>query len=282
MRIVPIGKKEAVDRELPAGSNCGVCATDLPLTDPADDRFNRREFSERLAEIIKSTYEHNSLVIGIYGEWGCGKTTVLNFIEHELKNDPSTICIRFNPWRYRDEDTLTLMFFATLSAKLSNSNIKELKDIVGFINNIPLIYLPIQLLGAAHGMPIPTGKIREYIKKLTDKKKDIDENKADIDKLLVKSGKRIVVLIDDIDRLDRAEIQYVFKLVKQSANFKNTTYVLAFDEAMVASALGEKYGPGGNDLAKNLSAGRSFLEKIVQIPVHLPIIERYKIGRAHV
>lgn len=251
-----------------------VMNSDLPLTNPSEDRFNRKEFSERLTEIIKSKYDHNSLVIGIYGEWGNGKTTVLNFIEHNLKSDPSAICIRFNPWRYRDEDTLMLMFFTTISSKLSTSKIKELKEIGGLINNIPGVYLPIQLLGLAHGVPIEANTVRDFIGKITETNVDIDKNRADIDKLLVKSGKRLVVLIDDIDRLDRAEIQYLFKLVKQTANFHNTTYVLAFDEGMVASALGEKYGPGGNDLDKNLKAGRSFLEKIVQIPVNLPLIEQ--------
>ncbi len=68
--------------------------------------------------------------------------------------------------------------------------------------------------------------------------------------------------MDDIDRLDKQEVQAIFKLVKLSADFPFVSYVLAFDEEMVAAALAEKYG--------NLEAGKKFLEKIIQVPLHLP------------
>ena len=89
-----------------------------------------------------------------------------------------------------------------------------------------------------------------------------------MEKFLRDSGQRIVVLIDDIDRLDREEIQAIFKLVKLSAGFENVCYVLAFDDEVVAAALGEKYGSG------DPVAGRHFLEKIIQVPLSLPPAER--------
>ncbi|RYF40466.1 MAG: hypothetical protein EOO38_21880, partial [Cytophagaceae bacterium] len=67
-----------------------------------------------------------------------------------------------------------------------------------------------------------------------------------------------------IDRLDRADIQTLFKLVRLSGGFDHTTYILAFDDEVVAEALGEAYGSG------DPVAGRRFLEKIVQVPLHLP------------
>jgi predicted KAP-like P-loop ATPase len=73
--------------------------------------------------------------------------------------------------------------------------------------------------------------------------------------------------MDDIDRLDKDEIQAVFKLVKLSADFPNTSYILAFDEEMVAHALQEKYG--------SFEAGRNYIEKIVQVPLHLPPAHEY-------
>jgi len=85
-----------------------------------------------------------------------------------------------------------------------------------------------------------------------------------IESILSDSQTRAVILVDDIDRLDRREIHALFQLVKHSAGFENTTYVLAFDDDMVAAALGERYGSGDPE------AGRSFLEKIVQVPLHLP------------
>jgi predicted KAP-like P-loop ATPase len=92
----------------------------------------------------------------------------------------------------------------------------------------------------------------------------LEENKKRLEKILEEANKKLVIFIDDIDRLDKAEIQSILKLVKLSADFKNTTYILAFDEEKVVSAISEKYGSG------NLEAGRSFLEKIIQVPLTLP------------
>ena len=73
--------------------------------------------------------------------------------------------------------------------------------------------------------------------------------------------KPIVVVIDDIDRLDTREIQDVFKLVRLTANFPNVIYVLAFDRRRVEEALGEEGIPG-----------RDYLEKIVQVGIDLPSV----------
>src|SRR5690606_29774728 len=84
----------------------------------------------------------------------------------------------------------------------------------------------------------------------------LDELRSRIDRMLDESKRRLVVLVDDIDRLDRDETHAIFKLVKLSASFKRTSYVLAFDDEVVAAALGERYGEGG------VKGGREFLEKI--------------------
>ena len=242
---------------------------DSPLSDPVQDLFNRKEFARRISAILKNPHSDNSLVVGLYGEWGCGKTTILNFIEQELKNDESVIIIKFNPWRYQDEVSLSIMFFKKLSNHLSKSKIAQAKEIIRHVNEIPGLYILIQILS---GSVVQGEKIKETLDKLTEI--DIDESKANIDELLIKSNKRIIILIDDIDRLDKGEIQCLFKLVKQTADFKKTTYVLAFDEQMVAASLGEKYGSVIAGLDKNVEAGRAFIEKIVQIPVHVPMIDK--------
>jgi len=92
----------------------------------------------------------------------------------------------------------------------------------------------------------------------------LDELRKRIEQMLNEANKRLVILIDDIDRLDREETHAIFKLVKLSASFRHTSYVLAFDDDVVSAALGERYGAGGS------LAGRAFLEKIIQVPLHLP------------
>lgn len=92
---------------------------------------------------------------------------------------------------------------------------------------------------------------------------DVQEKRAQLEGLLGESGKRILIMIDDIDRLDDAEIATVFKLVKLAADFSHTAYILAFDQDVVKKALSKRY-------ANSEGSGSSFIEKIVQVPIELP------------
>jgi hypothetical protein len=92
---------------------------------------------------------------------------------------------------------------------------------------------------------------------------DIEVLKERVIEILAKSNKRLVIMMDDIDRLQKSEIQAVFRLVKLSADFPNTAYILSFDQQMVSNALAEGYG-------EDVEAGRNFLEKIIQVSLPLP------------
>ena len=92
---------------------------------------------------------------------------------------------------------------------------------------------------------------------------DVQEKRRTLEKLLQDAGKRILIMIDDIDRLDDGEIATVFKLVKLAADFDHTAYILAFDQQVVAKALAKRYSDTD-------SSGTSFIEKIVQVPLELP------------
>jgi len=85
-----------------------------------------------------------------------------------------------------------------------------------------------------------------------------------VDAIIRQSDKKIVVFVDDIDRLDVKEIQYIFKLIKLVGDFYNTSYVLSFDDEMIAAALAPLYGDGEK------STGYQFLEKIIQVPLVIP------------
>ena len=94
----------------------------------------------------------------------------------------------------------------------------------------------------------------------------LEDLKNQLERILVDKQIDVVVFMDDIDRLDRREIQAVLKLVKLAGGFSHVTYVLAFDDNMVAAAVGEAYGG-------DAEAGRNFLEKIVQVSLRLPRID---------
>ena len=235
---------------------------DNPILDPSLDKFNRFTFSQRIAEIISSRRDSTSIVIGIYGAWGEGKTTVLNFIETSLENNSSIVCVRFNPWLFRNEEKLIQSFFQTLADALKRKLTTKKEDVGGLLTRVGKLFASLYVADAS-GAVRGSGQLLENLGNLLSQV-ELEDNKERLEKMLEKESKQFVIFIDDIDRLEKSEIQSILKLVKLSAGFKNTTYLLAFDEEKVASAISDKYGSG------DLEAGRSFLEKIIQVPLTLP------------
>jgi hypothetical protein len=103
---------------------------DYPIEDITQDKFQRGNFSKGIARIITSNSSEKSTVLGIYGEWGSGKTSVLKLISSELSKNNDVIQIFFNPWRFHDEKELLLSFFFTMADSLDKS-IKTKTEKVG-------------------------------------------------------------------------------------------------------------------------------------------------------
>ncbi len=109
-----------------------------------------------------------------------------------------------------------------------------------------------------------TPRFRLFARLLRGRNKAVRELKEEITKLLQRHTKRIVVLIDDIDRLTPPEMLELFRAVKAVANFPNITYLMAFDKSIVIRSIDEACA--GN--------GEGYLEKIVQVPFELPLANR--------
>ncbi len=226
---------------------------DAPIRTPDQDLFRRWPFAQRVAQTIANRIDPSSIVIGIYGAWGEGKTSVLNFIETELRQSPRVVCFRFNPWRFPDEERLIVNFLAELAEVLGKS-LSTNKEKIGEIFGKYLI-APASIIGQAE-------TARQFSFLLSSI--ELEKLRSRIENLLRQEAKRVVVLMDDIDRLDKNEIHSLFRLIKLSVDFNYTAYVLSFDDEMVASALQDKYS------SKDADAGRNFLEKIIQVPLRLP------------
>jgi predicted KAP-like P-loop ATPase len=256
---------------------------DKPVTEQVDDAFQRYSFSKRIADTIISRNQKESIVFGIFGAWGEGKTSVINFIRNEIsKAGDDFIQITFNPWRFTDEAALLTSFFNTLAREIKK-NVPEtqvrseksskpnwfkrqkqkfeerkepLKTNTEAIGDLIKDYGKLAALFGA-------GEVAETIGKAVSNV-DIETLKSRIETLLESHGKQIIIYLDDIDRLDKNEIHSIFRLVKLTGDFAYTNYILSFDQEMVSAAIGERFGKGDKQ------AGENFLEKIIQVPLSIP------------
>ncbi|KUK14971.1 MAG: KAP P-loop domain protein [Petrotoga mobilis] len=251
--------------------------TDQPIESSEDDRLGRASFAQALGEAILSYKEKDSIVIGLFGAWGSGKTSIINMALEHIKSNPKLnsdyekpIIVRFNPWNYSDQNQLITQFFKQLSVVLRGPDYsRAAKEVRKKLETYAKILEPFAV--------IPTvGPIARILSKTFKsagsaieswgnlKANDLNTIKTQINELLVKQNHKIIVVIDDIDRLNNTEIRQMFQLVKSLGDFKNTIYLLAFDKNVVINAL-KKVQEG---------SGSEYLEKVVQIPFEVPLISK--------
>ena len=228
-----------------------ILLADQPLEDTKDDCLGYASFAKQVAQII-SRMPAEGLVMAIRGDWGMGKSTVLNFIERCLRESAGEnppIIVRFNPWWFTGREDLILQFFDSLQDGLGVGGTEmeglrsSLAHFAGLVSKLPLPYL--KEAGEATQMLLQPG--RKSVLKLKDEIADT----------LRHWEMRVIVIIDDVDRLDKEEIRLLFSVIKGVADFPNVCYLLAFDWQVVVNALNGMQTEDGED----------YLQKIVQLPI---------------
>ncbi len=237
------------------------------------DELDRFEFAKSLGEAIINYESQESLVIGLLGRWGYGKTSIINMaIEHiteitkEYNNPP--IIIKFNPWNFSQQNQLIFQFFNELIITLEKHHLNKviIKKLKSYASKLT-ISSAVVIGGLIR--PSTTKIYLDYFKSDKTEDKTLDDLKNDLNDLITSSNHEIIIIIDDIDRLSDIEVQQIFQLVKLLANFPNTIYLLSFDRKVVINAL------------KNVQkdSPKNYLEKIIQIPFDIPKIHKEDIER---
>lgn len=240
-------------------SNIMKITGDNPIALPEEDTIGRNSLAQSFAKQILFLDTSKGSVIGVLGAWGSGKTSFINLARNELNKENITV-LDFNPWMFSGTEQLMQSFFSELSAQLRlRPDLSEIGEAIGTYGDIFAGMGWIPLVGPW----IERGhKASEVISKvLQGHKEGVGTQRNKIEDVLIKLDKRIIVVVDDIDRLSTTEIRDIFKLVRLTANFPNIIYVVAFDRIRVENALNEE---GIN--------GRDYLEKILQVAIDIPPI----------
>ena len=227
---------------------------DEPITHEDEDQMDRKQFIEGLYNQITKYPLSDSFVFGLYGSWGEGKTSALYLLKNKLYENPSVIVFEYDPWYFSSPDKLIEGFYQGLYSSLNKIYfLPNIKKTIGKYQRLLTSGLKL------YGLNIELDWGNEILEELRKK----------IEDWILITGKKVIILMDDIDRLQgKNEILEIFKLVKLSGKFKNTIFVLSFDPNIIISYLKEE-----------IFTDPAFLDKIIQAPIHLPAIDQDSIDR---
>lgn len=251
--------------------------SDNPIGDVSEDLLNRSDYANRIASAISTYNSSECLIIGVYGGWGDGKSSLANMIVSEInKSELKDTCvvIRFNPWLYSNKEDLIAQMFQEISIAFKQSDTSETVnkaasaiEKAGKIAEIAKL-LPIPIAKDIAGIISKSfAEYSEALKNSANEKKELPEIKKKIESILEKTKIKLVISIDDFDRLNQEEIRIMFQVVKILGNFKNTIYMLMMDKDVVVKSLEKVQGGSGED----------YLKKIVQVPITLPVVSNYQL-----
>jgi hypothetical protein len=234
---------------------------DEPVSLPEDDRLNRGPFAKHAARLIQDIHSADaSVVYGLEGAWGSGKSSVISFITHFLGEPECSRwqVVQFTPWATSGTDALFAEFFSALGTALPEADGMRVRDKL-------LSYADIaRPLVAA--IPVVGGGLVEVSRTLEERlRKPWSVAFAGVAAELKRLETPILVVVDDIDRLQPSELLDLLKVVRLLGRFPGVDFLLAYDERTVVETLQD---PQRGTVTK--ARARAFMEKIVQYPLSMP------------
>jgi predicted KAP-like P-loop ATPase len=268
-------------------------SADRPIRTEKDDLLGRATFAKSLADDIRVWGGHDSLVIALYGGWGCGKTSLKNLIlAHLGKGRAKMPVMEFNPWQFSGTGNIASAFFTELGIALQTADdgsdkIARGEKLERYAKRLSIggstaeaVGILLSLLGVpGSGMVTKAGGQLKKMANLTQEggeglkgegaSRSMSELKRDLSESLAVLNKPLLVVIDDIDRLTTDEVREVLQLVKANADFPKLIYLLLCERSIVTGALNGISGGRGGE----------FLEKIVQVGYDVPQVSRGSLQR---
>ncbi len=221
------------------------------------DLLNRSGLIGQLYDSIISYKSERSFVIGLIGEWGSGKTTLINNVKKKLvENNDVVIIDDFDPWVFGTREALLISMYDMIlqhtginfSVSQNRSNVKKLSatiaDLSSSIINVPGVSELFNLLSIDDV---------SY--------DDIDTLKEDLSTFLKIQDKTVVFIIDNIDRAEADNIIFLFKIIATIFDLPNLLYILSYDKERV------------DEILKNTKKIHpKYAEKIIQREIHVPAV----------
>lgn len=275
------------------------------------DMLNNRAIAKTVAEVIREC-DDRPISIGVHGDWGAGKSSILVMVEDELNpksnNDNNVVCIRFNGWQHQGFEDAKIALMSAIISELSKNQkltkkgkdaLKKLWKNINWLSvvksagsavfslstGLPPIGLLNNLMDGLKSTVADKDKVTAALDSIgnymTDSKlfedvsltKEFAEFQSSFETLLKESNiKKLVVLIDDLDRcLPKVTIE-TLEAVRLFMFTKYTAFVIAADEAMIEYAVHNHFPNLPDEAGSKYDYSKRYLEKLIQVPFKIPAL----------
>ena len=255
---------------------------DLPRRKEEMDLFGIQKYQDALVEFIQ--HSETPITIALQGEWGSGKTSLMNMIEDELCHKGEFYRVWINSWQYSlmksPEETILKILEGMIEQILSISGENEGKSEA--VKKLKATFRKLAMGGGKFLAKQVVDKIGgnaeivdDFFGGTNSEGAEISQLKKEIQKLIIEivsdtknPNTGFVFFIDDLDRIDPPVAVQILELLKNIFDLDKCVFVLAIDYDVVIKGLEPKFGKLTD---KNEREFRSFFDKIIQMPFSMPV-----------
>lgn len=262
---------------------------DRPIQSEGEDRFGFAALADRIADSLTTQAANKGFVFGLEGKWGSGKSSLLALVLKRLRDMDATkvASVEFRPWLIGDRDQLLAALFEDLAKAIAGLEYASgdatgktqmaAKSVAEQVKNFARHLGPVGKLAGVAGLFVPgASMVGDVLEKLAAAAAEqangptLVAQKERLSEALLKLDCRIVVAIDDVDRLEPREVAELLRLVRSVADFPNVSYLLCYDARALVRAI---------ETGTGVASGAAYLEKIVQTEVAVPRPESFALRR---
>lgn len=273
------------------------------------DLLNNEAIATTILRLIREKSDH-PVTIGVHGDWGAGKSSVLEMVEAGLEKDERAVCLKFNGWQFQGfEDAKIALIEGVVNGLIEKRSlltkgldvVKDIRDQIDvlkaakfggklaftFFTGLPAIGVG-EIFEAIKDKIVETftdseqrekalGELKELRKdgKKVAKKsvpQEIGEFRKSFKKLIEKAEvDRIVVLVDDLDRCLPETAIETLEAIRLFVFLDKTAFVIGADERMIEYAVGRHF-PNLPRMEGSQGYARAYLEKLLQVPFRIPAL----------
>ena len=213
--------------------------------------MNNSEIINELYNSINLCRNKNRFIISLTGSWGSGKTTILNIVKNKLPKDRFILIDNFDAWKYNNEEYLFYAMFDEIIKKTGvNFSSLELRKFFNLCNNMISSKIDLKFSNVFLG------------------NKSVEHIKETINNYLEVNNKRVVFIIDNLERTNEKNIILILKTIATILDLNRFIYILSYDEKEMKEIFKNKLG-----------INYDYMEKVVQLPLKVPEIDQNDIDR---